>query len=328
MQSIMVVGATGFIGKHLVNKLLDMGKNVTIFILKNDSMPTEWQKKVSVIRGNITDKTTTKGIFDKIDIVFHLAAHVHDFSTSKEQENKHYLINVEGTRNLLQEASKANIKQFIFFSSIKAMAENSMHPIDESFSPTPLTPYGKSKLAAEKLVEEYSLKSGFNSVILRFPMVYGPGNKGNIYKMIEAIDKNRFILIGRGLNKRSIVYVDNIIDASVKILGYKNKLNNTFIVTDGINYTVSELYESIAKGLNRKKLSFYIPLSIAKIFGTIGTFGEYLTHRNLPISLSKIRKLTDSFVVSSKKIEKEINFQPKYNLFNTLNKTINWYKNV
>lgn len=187
-----------------------------------------------------------------VDSVFHLVAKTHDF-TSADNTKDYFKVNVEGTRNLLDACISTNIKHFIYFSSVKAMAEESKHTLNETYDCTPITPYGESKLMAEELVVDYGNKYGFKTTVLRLPLVYGPGNKGNVYKMIEAIDKGRFVMMGRCENKRSMVYVGNVVYAALAVIDHEVADGKVYIVTDGIDYTVRDLYKLIAKVLGNTR---------------------------------------------------------------------------
>jgi len=328
MSKVLVVGAGSFIGQHLIRKLIENGDHVTGLVRNRPQNPEKWMKDVKIVSGDITEKRSLAGICKDREIIFHLAAKVHDFSTEDQAAEEHFAVNVQGTRNILDECANSGIRHFVYFSSVKAMAEESADHLDETSAPSPATPYGKSKLEAEKLVAEYGKKYGFKTTSLRLPLVYGPGNKGNIYRMIEAVDRGRFIMIGRGENKRSMVYVGNVTDAALAVTDSPGVEDKVFIVTDGIDYTVRELYAVISKGLSKRPLPFYIPMSIAKGLALVGDAAGAIVRKPLPFNAEVLEKLTNTFTFSSMKIQKEIGFKPKYNLHNTIDETVGWYKSV
>ena len=323
-----MVGAGSFIGKHLIRKLIENGDHVTGLVRNRPQNPEKWMKDVKIVSGDITEKRSLAGICKDREIIFHLAAKVHDFSTEDQTAEEHFAVNVQGTRNILDECANSGIRHFVYFSSVKAMAEESADRLDETSVPSPVSPYGKSKLAAETLVAECGKKYGFKTTSLRLPLVYGPGNKGNIYRMIEAVDRGRFIMIGRGENKRSMVYAENVTDAALAVMDSPGVDDKVFIVTDGIDYTVRELYEIISKGLSKRPLPFYIPLSIAKGLALAGDAAGAIVGRPLPFNAEVLKKLTNTFTFSSMKIQKEIGFKPQYNLHNTIDETVRWYQSV
>ncbi len=322
-SSALVTGANGFIGQHLIENLEKNGVNVHALV--RDKKKLNINRNVFIFEGDISDIGALRKALNDVEIVFHLIAKTHEISKN-EDNNDYFKINVEGTRNLLNACIDSKLKHFIYFSSVKTIAEESENILDEDSIPNPTTPYGETKLLAEKLVADYGNKYGFKTTSIRLPLVYGPGNKGNIYKMIEAVDKNRFIMIGRGGNIRSMVYVGNVVDAALSVVNCDGTDGQVYIVTDGIDYPVRELYKAIAERLGKKILPFYVPVSIAKGFALIGDIGERIIRKSLPFNSDILNKLTSSLTFSSRKIQEEIGFKPRYNLYNTINKTIRWHQ--
>ena len=321
---VLVTGANGFIGQHIVRCIEKQGDKINVLVRNSNSFNIS--DKVNIFEGDIFDNEKLRKAVNEVDAVFHLVAKTHDFSNIDNAKD-YFKINVEGTRNLLDACVKSNIKHFIYFSSVKAMVEECKHTLDETYDCTPTTLYGKTKLMAERLVIEYGNKHGFKTTILRLPLVYGPGNKGNIYKMIEAIDNGRFVMMGNGSNKRSMVYVGNVADAGIAIIDRKVADTKVYVITDGVDYTVKDLYKLIAKGLSKKPLPFYVPMGIAKMLAIAGDIASRITGKSLPFNSDVLNKLTSSLAFSSQKIQNEIGFRPKHNLYNTIDETIKWYKN-
>ena len=322
---VLVTGANGFIGQHIVRCIEKQACKINILIRNNINYNIS--KRVDIFKGDIFDNEKLRKAVDEVDAVFHLVAKTHD-SSNIDNAKDYYKINVEGTRNLLDACINSNIKHFIYFSSAKAMVEESKHTLDKTYDCTPTTLYGKTKLMAERSVIEYGNKYGFKTTILRLPLVYGPGNKGNIYKMIEAIDNGRFVMMGNGSNKRSMVYVGNVVDAGIAVIDRKVTDAKVYVITDGVDYTVKDLYKLIAKGLSKKLLPFYVPMGIAKMLAIAGDIGNKIIRKPLPFNSEVLGKLTDSATFSSGRIREDIGFKPKYNLYNTIDETIKWYKNV
>lgn len=327
MGKILVTGATGFIGTHLVNKLIEKGADISIFVRDQKKIDKEWVKKTKVFEGDITNKDSLSLISKDIDVVFHLVAvNVHKTPRSEEEKKYLYEVNVKGTKNILESLGGC-LKHFIFLSSISVYdGVESSKELEENSEVKPNNAYGESKLICERLVAEYGKKYGFMTTSLRMPFAYGPGNKGNIFKMIDAISKRRFFLIGRGDNKRSSVYVGNVVDSALSVVGKEIANGKVYIVTDDINYSVKELYMIISKSLGRKPIPFHLPLGIAKIFAKVGDSVEKFFPGLFPLNSEILRKLTCTFCFSSNKIKEEIGFSPKYDFYNTISETISWCK--
>ena len=320
--NVLVTGANGFIGQHLIKKLKSLDVNVSVLVRDRNKLGFD---DVNIFEGDIFNNEILRYAVERADIVFHLVSKTHDFSCSHNSIDDYFKINVEGTRNLLNACIGSNVKHFVYFSSVKAMAEDSKDVLDESFPPNPTTVYGKSKLAAEKIVAEYGERHGFKTTALRLPLVYGPGNKGNIYRMIKAIDRGLFIIIGNGENRRSMVYVENVVDAALAVVDRQEATNEVYIVTDGMDYTVKDLYETIVKELRRKPMPFCMPMNLAKIVSWLGDVAGNFVKKPLPFNSNVLNKLTASYVLSSGKIQKNLGFSPRYNLYNKIDETINWY---
>src|SRR3990167_3873745 len=141
MRNILVVGANSFIGQHLIRELLKKGNHITGLIRSKQKIPWSWGKNVRILQGDITEKRTISGICKEMDVVFHLAAKVHDFSSGSKAAGEHFAVNVTGTKNLLDECVNSGIKHFIYFSSVKAMVEDKANNADETFISHPVTPY-------------------------------------------------------------------------------------------------------------------------------------------------------------------------------------------
>ena len=279
-----------------------------------------------IFRGDILDKKILANAVKNSDYVFHLVARTHDLVSEKDKTEDYFRVNVEGTRNLLEVCIKYKIKHFVYFSSVTTMADKSEYALDETFNSHPNTAYGKSKLIAERMVLRYGNKYGFKTTILRLPLVYGPGNKGNIYRMIKAIDNGRFVMMGKGLNVRSMVHVCNAVDAAMAVIGQEVADSKVYLITDDVNYTVRDLYRIIAKGLGKKPIPFYVPIGIARILAIIGDVGSKKTRTPWPFDSEILEKLSSSLTFSSRRIQEDIGFKPKNNFYNTIDETIRWYK--
>ena len=151
-MSVLVTGSTGFIGQKLICRLEENGLQVNALV--RDGRKLRTTDSINIFEGDILDDEVLKKACNEVDVVFHLVAKTHDLS-SIDNTKEYFRINVEGTRNLLNACAGTKIKHFVFFSSVKAMVENSEDILDETHNPNPTTPYGESKLVAENLVLEY-----------------------------------------------------------------------------------------------------------------------------------------------------------------------------
>ncbi|MCU0584779.1 MAG: NAD-dependent epimerase/dehydratase family protein [Desulfobacterales bacterium] len=326
MNRVLVTGATGFIGTHLVGALRAAGASVTALDL-DVSRAGAPGDGVDWVRGDLFDGDCLARALRGADTVIHLVAKTHDFSAVEDEAEYHH-INVIGTRRLLEACRPGSVRHVVYFSSVKAMTEASEGTLDETFPPRPTTAYGRTKLAAEEDVRQAGIAKGFRTTTLRLPMVYGPGNKGNVYRMIAAVDRGRFALIGRGENRRSMVYVKNVVEAALAVARRRDLPGDVYLVTDGTDYTVRELYEAIARGLGRRPLPFGIPLFAAGLLARIGDAGGRITGRTLPFNSGALAKLAGELRFSSERIRREAGFAPAHRLQEAIDETIRWYRSV
>lgn len=328
ISHFLVTGGNSFIGRHLINILIQKGVKISILVRNKKDIPIKWNNNyIKILDGDITSKSSLKAIYNSdVDVIFHLASYVHRKPKSEDEIRYVFKVNVEGTKNLLDSLCPT-VKHIVFFSSVSVYGIESGFDIDELVKTDPVTTYGITKLKAEAIIRDWGKEENVKTTSLRMPLVYGPGNKGNIYKMVEAIDRGRFVMMGRGENKKSMVYVGNVTDAALAVVDRQRANNEVYVVTDGVDYTVKDLYETIAKGLGKKPLPFYIPISIAKGLAKIGDVGGNIIRKSLPFNSEVLGKLTSSLTFSPRKIQEELDFKPRYNLHNTINETIKWYKN-
>ncbi|MFO1496830.1 MAG: NAD-dependent epimerase/dehydratase family protein [Verrucomicrobiota bacterium] len=229
-------------------------------------------------------------------------------------------MNTEGTRSLLRAAQAGGVRRFIFFSSIKAMScgvgTSGQDPLDESATVVPDTPYGQSKLAAEKLV----LDGGYvpEPVVLRLCMVYGPSGKGNLTAMIEAVRRNSFPPLPEVGNRRSMVHVDDVVEAALLAAEHPNAVKETFIVSDGCVYSTRQMYTLICRALDKPVPRWTTPLCILRAGATFGDLIGRLRGRRFVFDSIALQQLIGSAWFSSAKIQARLHYAPRWNLATAL----------
>jgi len=319
---VLVTGATGFIGNLLVRRLASMGCRIKLLV---ENQYNSDLAEYDVYQGGLFSNDALARASKSTEIVYHLAAFTDPDAKSSEAVERCFAINVEGTKNLLHSLSPST-KHVVFFSTVYVFGNQNEDVTDEGSPADPITPYGHSKLEAENLIREWGLRYGVMTTCLRLPLVYGPGNKGNILRMIDAVARRRFLVVGKGENTRSMVYVENVIDAAIAVAYREEADGETFIVTDGREYSVLVLYQTISKYLGIRPLPLRIPMIIARPAGRVLDLAGSVAGINLPINSQVIKRLTASQVFSSKKIEALLGFSPRYDLSEGMAETVRWYK--
>lgn len=324
-DTVLVVGATGFIGRKLVSAL-QLRKNAFCVLARDLSkIRSIWpQSEVIGRSGDITKPQTLKDICTGVHTVFHLASSSEEVP-SDETENLHWQVTVEGTRHLLESAVHSGVKRFIYVSSVKAMGEGGESCLDESSPAEPVSSYGRAKLEAERLVLKAGRMHGMHVCNLRLPLVYGRDNRGNIWRMISAIDHGRFPPLPETNNKRSMVHVDDVIQALWLAAEHPATEGKTYIVTDGQIYSTHQIYVAIHKALGRKVPRWTLPIAMFGLAARMGDAIGAIRGRNFVFNSSVMSKLTGSACYKCQRIKMELGYQPTRFLEDGLREMVDEY---
>jgi UDP-glucose 4-epimerase len=309
MKAALVTGATGFVGRVLCGKLKARGVQNCALARNPENGPWDRIVVADVGAGPLPD-----GALEGVDTVFHLAGKVHALSELEGAESEYVRANVDGTRNVLEAAVKAKVPRFVFISSVKAGGEGSDVCLDEAMEDNPETPYGRTKLEAERLVFKFAREHEMHAVVLRLPLVYGPGHKGNLDRMLQAVAARRFTPLPEFGNQRSMVHVDDVAEAAILAAESPEANVQTYIVTDGRPYSTRELYSLIRLALGRRKPRLSIPLKVLRTAARFGDAMGRLRGRRFFFDSDALEKLASSAWYSSRKIETELGFKPAYDL--------------
>lgn len=310
-MKILITGATGFIGQRLTTALLNQGH--TLYATQRlTSSPSQLPAILQPIP--LDNTLTPQASLPSLDAVIHLAARAHILNDpSSDPSSDFFKVNTQGTLNLAKAALAAGARQFIFISSIGAMATLSPQRLTETSPGQPDTPYGRSKLAAEQALIDLAQGSPMAYTILRPTLVYGPGNPGNMERLLKLIQRRLPLPLGAIHNQRSLVYVDNLIDAILTTLHQPNAKNQLFLVSDGEDLSTPELIRRLAHYLNCSAPLLPIPPALMQLAGQ-------LTGKTDAVS-----RLTGSLAVDSTKIRHTLHWQPPYSVDQGLQATATWF---
>ncbi len=337
-KQVLITGATGFIGRQLVTALLN--RKTTAYVLVRDTARAgPWpQATMTVRRGDLGQADSLTDVCAGVDTVFHLAScgeegseqhrrlapsHPHPnpptsrgrgFDQRSPGEDLHWRVTVEGTRRLLQEAARSGVRRFIYVSSVKAMGEGGEFCLDESGPAEPVSPYGRAKLEAERLVLEAGLKHGMHVCNLRLPPVYGRDNRGNLWRMIAAIDRGRFPPLPEVGNRRSLVHVDDVVQALLLAADNPVARGKTYIVTDGRAYSTHQIYAAICAALGRTTPRWSVPVVLLRAAARLGDAVGRVRGKSFSFNSEILNKLIGSAQYGSRKIEQELGYRPTRSL--------------
>ena len=286
MLNVLVTGATGFVGQHLIEYLKLDGYNIKAISRK--LIPSVDTVICDFLKDDIPDDAL-KGI----DIVFHLAGYAHDLKNEPEIEETYQKINVNVTADLLSLSVKHNVKKFIFVSSVKAggVSRQGKCATEKSLS-EPDGVYGKTKREAELKVLEAGRKFDIHVSILRPALIYGPKVKGNLQLMMQGIKKGWFPPLPEIGNRRSMIHVDDIVRALLFLSNNKKSNGEVFIATDGRVYSSRNIYEIMCHVLDKNIPNWSVPRLLFNAIARLSSGFKY-----------KIDKLLGDECYSSKKLQ-------------------------
>lgn len=294
-MKLLITGAAGFVGRALVLALQSTSYQIYSAIRQ---VNTESIQANIFSVGDISSNTNWHVALNTVDVVIHLAARVHvmrEIETDPLAEFRK--VNVDGTLNLARQAVKAGVKRFVFVSSIKVNGEltQANKPFIASDMPCPQDAYGISKYEAEQGLLKLAKETGLEVVIIRPPLIYGGGVKANFASMMKAVKSGIPLPLGAINNKRSFVYVGNLISLILKCIDHPSAANQVFLVSDGHDLSTTELLKACAQSLGVRPRLLPIPQRLlditAKLLGK-----ENLAQRlcgNLQVDITKTRQLLD-----------------------------------
>lgn len=293
---VLLTGSTGFVGKAVLQRLLDRGDTV-VAALRQASANSGG--KVEVFRFTELDEACDwQGGVAGVDTVIHSAARVHVMNDTEADPLAAFRrVNVAGTLNLARQAAAAGVRRFIFISSIKVNGEGTPkgQPYTADDQPAPADPYGVSKREAEDGLRELAAQTGMEVVIIRPVLVYGPGVKANFLAMMRWLDKGVPLPFGAIDNRRSLVALGNLADLVVTCIDHPNAANQTFLVSDGEDLSTSALLRRMAQALGRPARLLPVPGGLLAL--AANALGKRaLSQRlcgSLQVDIQKTRSLLD-----------------------------------
>jgi UDP-glucose 4-epimerase len=308
----LVTGATGFVGGPLVDALLARG-DVQVRVLVRDvaRSAARWGAQVEVAEIDLArPPSSSANPCEGVDSVFHLAGHAHaEDEGSGRSDELHQEVTVGGTRWLLARAAEAGVRRLVFLSSVKAMGEETRGTADEGAPSAPTTAYGRAKRAAEELVLASRRPEG---VVLRSPLVYGPGVKGNLQRMMGAVRRGRFPPLPAVDNRRSMIDVRDLVTALCLLEREPRAAGRVFIATDGEAYSTRRIFDAMVAAAGRRAPRVSIPLPLLRAGGRVG---DLLGRAGLraPLTSARVDKLFSDADYSNRALV-ALGFHPAHRL--------------
>ncbi|MGI0016850.1 MAG: NAD-dependent epimerase/dehydratase family protein, partial [Nitrososphaera sp.] len=284
-MTILVTGSSGYIASRVVPSLKERGYTL-VGVDRRKGLSNSLDK---FIEGDLLDDAVLKNSLEGVDCVLHLAAAKQDFGVS---DAEYFRDNLEGTRGLIQAGRKHGVVRWLFYSSVSTIGPSGV-PADEQASLAPNTAYGQSKAQAEKLFHNFGEEDqNVMVIIVRPSVVYGPGNyqNTNIYRLIDAIYKNRFIMVGNGEVIKTTSYIDNLASATLFLIERMRRGVQTYICVDEPVMTTGRLINNIYAALQKKQPRWHLPLWLINPIASISDAAASLTGIDFPITAARARK--------------------------------------
>ena len=313
-RSVLVTGATGFIGRRLVSELPQRGARLRLLIRSGHAIPATWAGVETVV-GDVTDAASLRRACAGMDTVLHLAGFAHaDAAATPEFAARHWAVNAEGTFHLLDAALVAGVQRFVFLSSVKAVGEPGAHCVDEQWDAPPDTPYGRAKRAAEERLLTVVRATGLHAVNLRPALVYGPGMKANLPRLIAAVRRGWLPPLPETGNRRSLVHVDDVVQAVLLAAAHPAAAGQIYFVTDGQPCSGQELYALIRRALGRSVPRWAVPAWVLHAAAGLTDGALWLAGRRERRFAAMLDKLLGWACYDSTRIERELGYRPVWTL--------------
>ena len=306
MMKILVTGATGFVGRYLVNGLSKTDEVIACVREKSNLLPSSVQQ---IVGNNFFDIALSKDT----DVIVHLAGIAHNKNNSVDEFKK---INVDGTLELARKALQANVKRFIFISSI-GVNGNSTHgkAFTEQDTPNPINDYTISKYQAEVALKELFKDTKTDLVIIRPPLIYAHDAPGNFSKLLMLIKLGQFLPFGCTHNQRSFIAIENLVSFITACIYHDTKINETFLIADDEVISTKQLIQCVSSGMGKSMILLPVPTkllsTLADVTGKVGMFEQ----------------LYGNLQIDNRKAKKFFNWHPPKHSLNALKEVGNLYRN-
>lgn len=319
-MKILVTGGSGFVGSNLINLLK---RDKTKKLLNIDKKTSHWHQEITQ-KVNIVDNNAVQAIDFVADTIIHLAAEHRDDVYPKTLYDE---VNVKGTEHVIKYAEEKKCKTIIFFSSVAVYGFAELGT-DERGEVNPFNDYGRTKWLAEQKLRQWYESNPKNRtlIIIRPTVIFGPRNRGNFFNLINQIYKNKFLMVGSGKNKKSLAYINNIVEFVGHCINLPKGKSYLYNYVDKPESDMNNIITTIHKGLNKRMHGIRVPYVIASAGASFFDIATKLTKRKFPISHIRIKKFcaNTSFNTSLA----ETGFKPLYSVEDAIIETVKFeFKN-
>jgi nucleoside-diphosphate-sugar epimerase len=305
---VLVTGANGFVGRTLCKQLDVQQHTVSAAVRRPGSLPNER------VIPDLTDESAWRQLLPGTQAVVHLAARVHVMEAPGDEASALYrTVNTSGTATLARAAARCGVQRLVFVSTIKVNGEFSARPFRSDDQPSPSDPYARSKWDAEQALHEISHETGLEVVVLRPPLMYGPGVGANFWRLMRAIDRGWPLPLGGIDNLRSLLYVDNLCDAIASVLEAPAAVGKTYLPSDGKDISTPELIVRLAAAMGKSPRLMTVPPGLLHLLGRLsGRAGQ-------------VDRLLGSLRADTRPMRRDLGWTPPWSMEEGLKQTADWY---
>lgn len=315
-QRILVTGASGFVGGAVVERLLKQPELYDVVAAGRSDRGVGGSTCRIVSGLELSEPAGWAEALQGVDVVIHCAARAHVMNdTSLDPLAEFRRVNVDGALNLAAEASKAGVKRFVFVSTVKVNGEstNRRAPFRETDEPSPEDGYARSKAEGEWKLRDFCEQAGMELVVVRPPLVYGPGVKGNFLSLLKLCNLPVPLPFGSMKNKRSMVYVGNLADFLVRCVGEPKAPGETFLISDDVTLSLAELLKNLRRAQGRAAWLIPVPVFLFRLAGTL--LGK----------AAAVERLTGELMIDSSKARNVLGWSAPYSVQQGLKATVDGF---
>ncbi|MDL2329427.1 NAD-dependent epimerase/dehydratase family protein [Desulfosarcina sp. OttesenSCG-928-A07] len=319
----LITGATGFMGPHLLNQLSAAGHSCRCLVRQGSEHKIFRFNTTEILSGDLTDPGSLTGAADGVDCLFHLATlgHMNNFAVSPDLFRA---VNVHGTLNIMEEALRAGVKHIVHCSSVAAMGICKETPADETTPCHPHHAYGKSKLEAEQAVLRLVKAKGLPASIVRFSMIYGPGDPRDMLKLTRMAKKHLFPKIGNRPKLTPLIHVQDAVKGLL-LAAEKGKPGEIYLITNPQSEPFDKIREIIQEALGIRKMAVYVPEGAALKLASAIEWVFKKRGKNPPVSRKNIESILADRSFSIAKAMRELGFMPTVDPASGIHETVKWY---
>lgn len=296
-ERVLITGASGFVGRHLADAMIRTGYRVRRALRGPAAAAPDSD---DVVLGDFDGRTDWSAALAGVEVVVHAAAKVHVMDRGASQPPDAYRVaNVDATRRLAESAARVGVRRFVFLSSVSVHGDGlDGMPVSERSPLRPVGGYAESKAQAESVLAEIDSSTGMQTIALRPPMVYGPGNPGNLLRLMELIRRGLPLPFGAVDNRRSFVAVRNLVDAIVRACDTDRRPGRAYVVADGDALSTPQLIRLLAEGMGRTPRLVSVPVPwLTRLAAWIGRRDD-------------VQRLTGSFEIDDRAFRRDLDWHP------------------